>query len=178
MKSTLLYLLLTGSFTVTFGQRNFVVDSARIAFTIENAGLQVDGGLEGFEASIDFDPKCLDASIIKASVNINTINTGIPIRDKHLKRSDYFDAVNYGRITMTSNRFKKEKSDGYLGYFALTIKQITREIPIHFTCIQNSKQLTFSATFSIKRSDFQLGDSSIILSDIVNITVVVIGAVD
>ena len=66
-----------------------------VKFNIHNAGLEVTGTIDSVTAEIKFDPKSLSQSTIVATADPATIRTGIAIRDKHLKRSDYFDIAHY-----------------------------------------------------------------------------------
>ena len=149
---------------LSFAQTPLKVVSSTITFTIKNAGLKVNGSFSGLEADIRFSPSEYKASTIKASVNANTIKTGIEARDNHLKKAEYFDAVNFPKITMESSFFGKE-GNRFIGYFKLTIKGITRDISVPFTFENN----VLKGSFTIDRRHFKVGGNSMILGD--NVTV-------
>lgn len=155
-------LLLLAHFS--FAQTPLKVVSSAITFTIKNAGLKVNGSFSALEADIRFSPTEFKASTIKASVNANTIKTGIEARDNHLKKAEYFDAVNFPKITIESSFFGKE-GNRFIGYFKLTIKGITKDISVPFTFENN----VFKGSFTIDRRHFKVGGNSMILGD--NVTV-------
>lgn len=155
-------LLLLAHFS--FAQTPLKVVSSAITFTIKNAGLKVNGSFSALEADIRFSPTEYKASTIKASVNANTIKTGIEARDNHLKKAEYFDAVNFPKITMESSFFGKE-GNRFVGYFKLTIKGITKDISVPFTFENN----VLKGSFTIDRRHFKVGGNSMILGD--NVTV-------
>ncbi len=136
--------------------------NSSITFRIVNAGIDVNGTLKGINSEIKFIPEELNTSYINATAQVSTINTGIPIRDTHLKRSDYFDAVKYPLIQLRSKQIQKKGRNQFKGIFELTIKNITKEITIPISLKQNNTQTGWKS-FSINRLDFQLGEESSIL---------------
>ena len=60
---------------------------------------------------------------------VKTIRTSIKLRDNAMRSDDYFDVEKYPRISMVSTKIKKTiKQNEYLGYFNLTIKNVTKNI--------------------------------------------------
>ena len=141
------------------------VTNTEINFKIKNAGLTVNGSLQGFEGDIDFDPDNLQSSKITASVQVETIDTGIGMRDNHLKKDDYFDAEKYPKITMVSKSFTKKSDGSYEGLFDLTIKGHTEEITLPFSITEGNNTRTFTTNFELDRRDYGVGGNSFILSD-------------
>ncbi|HTF17890.1 MAG TPA: YceI family protein [Chryseolinea sp.] len=137
----------------------------RVNFSIYNAGFRVTGTVDSVRAIIHFDPSHLSESYIEARVNPSTINTGIGIRDKHLKRKDYFDVETYPLINLKSTRFKKVDRNKFMGDFELTIKGITRSVPITFMITMDNGHPRYKGTFSLKRLDFNLGEESMVLEN-------------
>jgi polyisoprenoid-binding protein YceI len=144
-------------------------DSA-ITFRIQNAGITVNGTLEGLEAEVHLDPDRLGNADIRASVPVSTIRTGIALRDKHLQRPDYFHAGKYPTIMLTSKLIRKTGLGRYEGLFALRIKGIERDVKIPFTV---SPANEFKGSFRLNRLDFELGRSSMVLADEVDVQILV-----
>lgn len=145
--------------------------ASTVKFVIKNFGLSVNGRISGLEGKIHFNPVDLRNSSFDVSVNASTINTGMSSRDNHLKKKDYLDVESYPKIRFISNDILPgSKSGTYIARGKLTLKKTTREIEIPF----NVQTLTvggyrFIGSFSINRRDFNVGSSSISLSD--NLTV-------
>lgn len=144
-----------------------------VSFAIRNVGVTTDGHFEGFEAEINFLPDDLAGSSVTASVKAKTIDTGIDLRDKHLRDEDYFDVENHQLIKLKSNSFKKTASDKYEGNFILTLKGTSREIILPFTFKEKNGQATFDGFFTIDRRDFGVGGNSFTLADDVTVHIVV-----
>jgi polyisoprenoid-binding protein YceI len=145
--------------------------SYSILFSVTNAGFDVEGKIQLQEAEIRFDPANLRSSYIYATADPSTIKTGISIRDKHLKRSDYLDVGTYPQITLRSKAFRKKGRENFVGRFDLTIKGVTKAITIPLTRKKDNKIVRYEARFEINRIDFSIGAESLTLADVVNITV-------
>lgn len=151
---------------LSMAQNGLKVISSKISFKIKNAGLSVDGTFSGFECEINFTPEQYKSATIKASLNTNTINTGINARDNHLKKEEFFDINKFPKIVMVSSFFGKD-GNKYLGYFKLTMKGITKDITIPFIFENN----TFKGNFILNRRDYNIGGKSFMMSDNVSISI-------
>jgi polyisoprenoid-binding protein YceI len=167
----LLFLLF---FTVnqSFAQTKWTPYLASVSFKIKNAWLTVDGSLKGFKGDLEFSDDALNTSLLEASVQVATINTGNGKRDSHLRSADYFDADRYKTIEIKSKKLYKT-SNGYAGIFNVTIKNITHEVEIPFHYIVNGNNATFEGSFAINRLDYGVGGNSLIMGDNVTISIVV-----
>jgi polyisoprenoid-binding protein YceI len=144
---------------------------ASIRFSIQNAGLPVNGTISGLLTHAQFNPANLTDSRIVAQADVATLQTGIRIRDKHLKNSDYFDLENHPRIHLSSTAFRQVSNRKFIGQFALTIKGITKKIAIPFTVRQKGNRMMYQGSFSFNRLNFNLGQESVVLSNVVTVMV-------
>ena len=158
-------ILLLICITAAAGDPGQEVKSHKVTFKIKNAGITVDGSFSDLQADIDFNPKELDKSVLKASLGVASINTGIRKRDKDLQMRKYFDVEKYPRIKMMSKKIKHIEKNKYMGTFDLTIKGVTKQVEIPFTYVGNENEGTFSAEFTVDRRDYGVGSKSLILSD-------------
>lgn len=156
---------------VAVGQNNLIVKSSTITFKIKNFGSYVEGFFKGFEGKIYFSSENLAQSNIEASVKAETINTGNKARDNHLRKSDYFDVAQYPQITMKSKRFAHSQSGDFIGYFDLRIKNKTQEIKLPFSYKTHGNVGIFKGNFTINRRDFGVGGNSMVLGDMVIVTI-------
>jgi polyisoprenoid-binding protein YceI len=148
------------------------VDSASITFEIRNAGFPVHGSFGGLQADIGFDPAHPEAGRIVASIDPETVETGIAMRDRHLVRHGWFDVRRFGRITMRSVRLLTAGDGGYRGRFVLGIRDVEREVEVPFTFSSSGTTARMAGTVTIDRLDFGIGERSIVLSNDVRIDVV------
>jgi polyisoprenoid-binding protein YceI len=174
MKTVLVILLpLFIHLNTTLAQVRWKAVSSAITFSIKNAGLNVSGKFSGLQSELNFYPEHLASSSIMASIDVNTINTGIDLRDKHLKKEEYFDVTNYPKIEMSSVSFEKLAEGYFKGKFKLTIKKTSKEVVIPFYYTENGNTAQLKGTFTINRRDFEVGGSSWTMSDSVTISILV-----
>ena len=147
----------------------------QITFRIANAGFDVEGSLKVNEGKIDFDADNLPGSRVRVSADPSSIQTGIAIRDNHLKRSDYLDATKYPLILLESKEFVKTGKNSFTGKFNLTIKSVTREVFIHFTRKKNGGTTHYSGAFEVNRLDFYIGEESLTLDNTIRVSVSAVG---
>jgi polyisoprenoid-binding protein YceI len=155
----------------SFAPVKSTVTRSAIAFRIKNMGIGVDGAIGGLQADVRFNPTNFESSTIEASAEAITINTDNSSRDDHLKGEDFFDVAHYPKITIKSVSFKHKGGNNYTGQFNLTIKGKTKLIEIPFTYTEKSTTAAFKGSFKLNRLDFGVGDSSLILSDDVTVTI-------
>src|SRR6218665_352522 len=145
--------------------QNWKVSTAKITFKIKHAfDATADGSFKGFTGYIVFDPNDLSNASLKASIDAKTIDTGIEIRDKTLRGSNYFDVEKYPKISMTSTRIEKgAKENEYVGYFNLTIKKTTKNIKIPFSFIRSSSTAQLKSSFEVNRLEYEISEKSSLL---------------
>ena len=123
----------------------------------------VRGEFTALTGSLQLDPARLDASHVDATIDVNSIHTGQPDRDTHLKSADFFDAATYPTITFVSKTTTKVSDEEATVTGDLTVHGVTKEVSLKVEGgLQEVKdpwgnlRLGFSAQTKIKRSDFGL----------------------
>lgn len=171
MKKAFLLLLILQSW-MGYAQ-HWKPSSSSVTFKIKHAlGATADGSFKGLLGTILFDPNTLATANLKASIDANSIDTGVKIRDKALRSDEYFDVVKYPKISMTSVKIEKgAKENEYWGLFNLTIKKTTKNVRIPFTFSQNGATAQFKSTFQINRLEYEIGEKSALLGDIATVTI-------
>lgn len=154
---------------IAFSQAKHTITKSSISFQIKNLGVNAEGSFSGLKGDIQFDPAHLDVSSIEASVDVHSINTDNDTRDEHLKSDSYFDAAQYPKITIKSVSFKHRSGNSYTGTFNLTIKNKTNKVDLPFTYTETGNTASFKGSLKIKRTDYDIGDKSLIMSNDVDI---------
>ncbi|HEY0245646.1 MAG TPA: YceI family protein [Mucilaginibacter sp.] len=155
----------------TFAQVKNTVTKSAITFQIKNLGINTGGRLAGLQANILFDPAQLNASVIEATADANTINTDNDTRDTHLKSEEFFDVARFPKISMKSVSFKHKSSDNYTGQFNIIMKDRTKQIEVPFTYTETGNTATFKGSFKLNRTDFGVGSKSMVLSSDVTVNI-------
>lgn len=62
----------------------------------------VEGTLSKLEGEIKFDLQNLSEALFDVSVDAKSVDTGITLRDNHLRKEEYLDVKNYSQIKFKS----------------------------------------------------------------------------
>jgi polyisoprenoid-binding protein YceI len=116
-------LLLVG--TLSFGQK-FNLDLPKAKVTFYFHGEKVDGSVSGLKAAVLINKDKPELSEISGSVDVNTLETGNKMRDKHLKSSDYFHADKFPTMSFKAKSIVKD-GEGYSVAGIIKIKDVERE---------------------------------------------------
>jgi polyisoprenoid-binding protein YceI len=122
----------------------------------------VRGSFSGVQGTVVYDPDDLKASSVDVTIDVNTLNTGDPNRDTHVKSADFLDAEKYPTITFKSKSITRD-GDGLKVTGDLTIHGVTKEVVLNVDGPTEEQKdpwgnirVGASATAKIKRSDFGL----------------------
>ncbi len=169
MKAALSFIfLIMGLFVATAQHYKPVDGKSEVKFTIKNFGINTSGSLNGLKGSIKFSSSDISSASFNVSVDANTINTGNDSRDNHLKKEEYFNVEKFSTISFVSKNITKD-GDSYAVTGDLTIKGITKSVSFPFTAQTQDNGLLFNGNFSIDRRDFDVGGSSAVLSNNVDV---------
>jgi len=131
--------------------------------------------------TITVDRANLQNSTVEATVEVASISTANPDRDKHLQSADFFDVAKFPAITFKSKTWKKTGENTFDVTGALTIKDVTKEVVLKVTSLgfgpgmrPNTFLSGWEATTSIRKSDFNMAGPAMLskaLGDEVAITI-------
>lgn len=127
-------------------------------YNIEFSAKGVNGIFKTFAATINFDEAKLSDSKFVMTIDVNSINTGNGLQNKHAAGDEWFNAEKYPNIKFTSSSFDKTAS-GYSVKGKLQVKDVTKDVTIPFTFTKSGSKGKFVATFTIDRSAYNVGKS-------------------
>jgi len=128
-----------------------MTEAYKVAFTSDNPS----GIFKTMTGDIIFDEGDLANSSFNMTVDVNSINTGNGVKNRHAKSDKWFDAENYPVIKYNSTGIIKT-SEGYETTGMLEMHGITKEVRIPFTYRNN----IFSGAFKVSRVDFGIGKTT------------------
>ncbi|MES2330600.1 MAG: YceI family protein [Bacteroidota bacterium] len=152
---------------ILYGQHYQLVENASsVKISVRNAGMEIEGKLTGLDGEIFFNQADLKSSSFSVSVDANTINTGIDVRDKNLRGDEYLDTKKFPRISFVSKQIiAGNKPNTYSVKGTITIKGISKDIMFPFTAVAKNDGLLFTGEFKVYRLDFKIGVGSLVISD-------------
>lgn len=187
-----------GAFTATAGAQTagakvafapipageFKIDPAHstIGFAIRHYEINwVDGRFKDFEGTIRYDDKDATKSSVEFTAKVESIDTGVAGRDKHLRTADFFEVEKYPTMTFKSTRVERKGKDGHVLHGDLTLKGVTKPVQLAFRLTGAIKDPRGSTRFGVEaqtklnRRDFginfggPMAGGGLVIGDEVNI---------
>lgn len=137
---------------------NWQIADEACSITFKTKG--VKGNFKGLKGTIHFEETELVQSRFDVTVEVNTIQTSIGLKNKHALAEDFFDAAHYPLIHFSSSTISKSDS-GFVVSGPLTIKDITKEITFPFSFERAGHNGVFKGTFEINREEYNLNKKGI-----------------
>ena len=154
-----------------------VGQGSKVHFAIKNFGIKTGGQVSGLKGNILFFTKDLSACNFTVSADASTIDSDNDSRDRHLKDEDYFNVAKFPVITIISSKIEKNnKTESGFYYFrgTLSLRGITKPIEFPFHIEKVNEDYLFTGEFEINRLDFEVGSSSAVLSNTVDVSLSVL----
>jgi polyisoprenoid-binding protein YceI len=143
----------------------YTIDNAHsdVSFSVRHMVFaKVRGHFDKWTATLAFDEADPTKSIVEATIEAGSINTREAQRDGHLKSPDFLDAEKHPHLTFKSKRVEKVGAGNYKVIGDLTIRGVTREVPLEVEELGAGKdpwgnqKVGFLAKTSINRTDWGL----------------------
>jgi len=130
------------------------------------------------DGSITYDPANVGASKVEVTIPLSGLNSHVGDFDDHLRSADFFDAEKFPTITFKSTSVKAAGKGKLKVTGDLTIKGTTKPVVLDVTINKTGVQplakreaAGFSATATVKRTDFGLGLYAPNVSDQVKLSI-------
>jgi polyisoprenoid-binding protein YceI len=114
---------------------DYKIDPAHsiVGFAIRHLEINwVEGRFKDFTGTIKYDPADVTKSSVEFTAKVESIDTGIDGRDKHLRSPDFFDVAKYPELSFKSTRVER-KGKGHVLHGDFTLKGVTKPVAIPFT---------------------------------------------
>jgi polyisoprenoid-binding protein YceI len=129
----------------------------RIAFTIKQMNVPMEGGFRRFSARAAFDPARPEAGSLRIEVDIAGIDTGTAEGDAEVRRPIWFDSARFPKAVFESRRITRLADGRLAAHGDLTVKGRARAITVPFTLTREGNGWLAEGGFPLKRSDFGIG---------------------
>jgi len=157
-------------------------ENSSVEFVCRHVLTNVRGMLHRPAGTVTLDAATPANSKVIATIDVNTITTGVEERDTHLKSPDFFDAAKYPQITFVSTGFTQSSATTYAVTGELTMHGVTRPVTLAVTAPPpfnhaGGIRRGIEATTSVNRKDFGLrwefpGEGAgVVVGDTIKITI-------
>jgi polyisoprenoid-binding protein YceI len=139
---------------------------SEVDFTIKHLSVSnVHGRIGNVAATIVLNEADITKSAVTATIDVSTIDTGEPARDKHLKSADFFDVDKFPTANFASASVVKNGSNLTVTG-NLTLHGVTKPVVLNVegpnapvTSRDNKPHSGLTATTTISRTAFGIGPS-------------------
>lgn len=132
-----------------------------VLWEINHLGFSTQAGKWYASGTLNIDQAQPQNSVVKAKINVNKMITGIPELDKHLRGVLFFDTAHYPEATFVSTKVIRMGQDMAEVTGNLTLHGVTKPIVLKVKLnkvgknpVTENETAGFSATTTLKRSDF------------------------
>jgi len=150
----------------------YTIDPAhsRVGFSARHFGINnVKGIFREFTGTLVLDGEALKEAT--ATIQVQSIATGVAQRDNHLRSPDFFDATNHPTINFKSKRIEKTGND-FLMVADFTMRGVTKELRLPVTLSkpikdpQGATRVGLEAKTKLNRKDYGIRYNDLLESGI------------
>jgi polyisoprenoid-binding protein YceI len=144
----------------------------------------VRGAFSSVNGSVNYDDKDVSKSTIDVTIDVNSVDTRQPDRDKDLKSDKFFDTANYPNITFKSTKVEQAGVGKLKVTGDLTIRGTTKSVVLDVEGPTapvkdpwGNSRVAASATTKVNRQDYgvkwnaKLDNGGVVVGDDVNIII-------
>lgn len=154
-------------------------------FAVRHLGLStVRGAFSKLSGTMQLDDQDITKSSIEISIDVNTVDTREPDRDKDLRSERFFDVAHFPAMTFKSKKVEQVAPGKLRVTGDLTIHGTTRDVVLDVDGLTapakdpwGNQRIAASATTKINRQDYgvkwnaKLDNGGVVVGDDVNITI-------
>ncbi len=150
-----------------------------LLFSISHAGFtEKHGSFRDLDATLEYDAAKPENSQVTVVVKTDSLDTAFEPRDKDVKSDKFLDVARYPEMRFVSTKVTREPDQTLRIDGQLTLHGVTRPLTLHARLNKEAPNpfdkrptLGFSATGSLKRSDFGIATYIPVIGDEVNLTI-------
>jgi polyisoprenoid-binding protein YceI len=136
-------------------------EASDVTFKATSRLMNADGRFQRVAGEITVDPKDLTTAKVALSVEASSIETGIAMRDNHLRSEDFLDVKQFPRLTFESDRVQADGRRATV-FGRLTVHGVTRDIAVPVDVDLSESALVATGEFVINRRDYGIVYQSIL----------------
>jgi len=150
-----------------------------LLFSISHAGFtEKHGSFRDLDATLEYDAAKPGNSQVTVVVKTDSLDTAFAPRDKDVKSEKFLDVAKYPEMRFVSTKVTREPDHMLRIDGDLTLHGVTKPLTLHAKLNKEAPNpfdkrptLGFSATGSLKRSDFGIATYIPVIGDEVNLTI-------
>jgi len=135
-----------------------LADKSTLVFQSKQMGVAVQGGFPKFTAQVTFDPAKPEAAKVNLSIDTAAIDAGSKDANDEVVGKQWFNVKMFPTATFVSSGVKALGGGKFEVSGPLTIKGKTLPVKAPFTMKVDGTNAAFDGSFTIKRTDYAIGE--------------------
>lgn len=140
----------------------YTIDRAHssVTFEVRHFFNPVPGRFTRFDGKVEYDPEDPAKSKVHLVIEVDSINTDLEPRDKHLRSADFFDVENHPQASFRSTAVRPGPEDTLLVDGELTLRGVTKPFSIEVKVLglmelgPDVAKAGFSTEFVVPRKEY------------------------
>jgi polyisoprenoid-binding protein YceI len=149
--------LVCGGVALAAHQWTLQPQESKLTFVAIQADAEFEGAFERFDADIRFDQQDLAASRFDVKIETASVNSHDSERDDAIKSEDLFAVKQFPTAHYVADKFTSKGGNKFTGAGKLTLRNVTRDVPVEFTFEQKNGSAWLKGSAQLKRLDFGVG---------------------
>jgi polyisoprenoid-binding protein YceI len=129
---------------------------SRLEFAGVQAGAEFKAVFHKFTAAVEFAPDALAGSHLDVQIDLNSVDSKDKERDTTIRGPDIFDVAHWPTAHYVTRSITKTAA-GYSAVGALTLRGVTKDVPIDFQFTPGAAGAKLEGSAKLKRLDFGAG---------------------
>jgi len=148
-------------------------------FSVKHMGIStVRGAFTKVNGTVEYDASDVSKSVIDVTIDANSVDTRVDMRDNDLRSDKFFDVAKYPTITFKSTKIESAGTGKLKATGDLTMHGVTKQVVLSVEGItdpmkdqRGNLHLGASATTTIDRTQFGLSNMTAMVGSDITITI-------
>jgi polyisoprenoid-binding protein YceI len=144
---------------------------SELVFVTRQMGVPVEGRFQRWSAQVALDPRKPESGHVGMNIQMDSVAFAAPEVTAEAQRAVWLDTARFPQAQFQSTGIRAAGSGRYEMSGRLTLKGETHDVMVPVSLTQAGSSGTASGTFTLKRSDFRIGegewtDDSLVAHDV------------
>ena len=132
---------------------------SEVSFTTRQMGVPMEGRFSRFQARIALDPRKPAAGNVSFTVDTGSARFGVPDTDAEVGKPAWLAAAQFPQASFQSTAIRATGPGKFEVQGKLTLKGTSRDLTVPVQLTQSGGQSTATASFTLKRLEFRIGEN-------------------
>jgi polyisoprenoid-binding protein YceI len=137
--------------------------ASSVQFHVKNMGLSADGKFTKVTGEVTYNDKDLSESSVLANIDTGSIDTGMGMRDNHLKSKDFFNVAKFPEAEFRSSKIEVQPSGNFKLIGTLSLHGVSQGVILEAKPLTKKvdqaghNHLVALASTNLRRKQFGIG---------------------